>query len=139
MERPGRFSLSYLHSMYNEPVLEEFRVAGDTILLEGVRTKSPAVMEYYGFDAVWELHPVERRMSEILLRVRMGTPQSLLHGDRSLSLDRVGDAGERIRLRARTLPLPFYLLGIFPGSPGESRPCPTPVSRAYPGGTIGPG
>ncbi|MDP2971959.1 MAG: DUF1850 domain-containing protein, partial [Deltaproteobacteria bacterium] len=37
------FSVFYIHSIYLEPVIEEFRVEGGAILLQGVRTKSPAV------------------------------------------------------------------------------------------------
>jgi hypothetical protein len=39
------FSLFYIHSIYKEPVVEEFQTDGNSIVLKGVRTKSPAIME----------------------------------------------------------------------------------------------
>ena len=44
------FSMFYIHSIYQEPVIEEFLIEKEAIILKGVRTKSPAIMEYYGFE-----------------------------------------------------------------------------------------
>jgi hypothetical protein len=51
------FSVSYIHSIYKEPVVEKFQAEGDAVVLKGVRTKSPAVMEYYGFEDMKGFHP----------------------------------------------------------------------------------
>ena len=57
----------YIHSIYEEAVIEEFRAEKETIILKGVRTKSPAVMEYYGLEDTKEFHPMNQRLGGVLL------------------------------------------------------------------------
>ncbi len=90
----GRFSLSYTHSMYDAPVIEELEVLGDRIFLVGVRTKSPAVAEYYGFDTRGEFHPLHRGLGEIRLRIGMGEAQRLSCARMDVSLASLGASGD---------------------------------------------
>ena len=62
-----RFSLSYVHSIYDALVTEDFQVEERGIVLKGVRTKSHGVMEYYGFADGRELHPLHVPLGEIVL------------------------------------------------------------------------
>ena len=61
------FSIFYIHSIYNEPVVEEFQAEKGEIVLKGVRTKSPAVMEYYGFEDTKEFHPLNQRLGAVFI------------------------------------------------------------------------
>ncbi len=93
---PGEtFSMFYIHSIYQEPVIEEFRVEKEAIVLKGVRTKSPAVMEYYGFEEVKEFHPMNQRLGAVFLIKRgMGEGQGLVVRDRKIYLSEIGERGE---------------------------------------------
>lgn len=116
----GRFSLSYTHSMYDAPVIEELEILGEKIFLVGVRTMSPAVMEYYGFDTGGEFHPVHRELGHIRLRVRMGEAQRLSCGERDVSLSALGERGDVVVIRSRSLPLGRFLVEGLWGKGGGS-------------------
>ena len=107
------FSIFYIHSIYNEPVIEEFLVEKETILLRGVRTKSPAVMEYYGFEDMKEFHPMNHRLGAVfIIRRGMGEGQGLVVRDRKIYLSEIGEKGDRIRLRVRSVSLGYHLYSI---------------------------
>ena len=109
-----RFSIFYVHSIYREPVIEEFQVEGDAILLKGVRTKSPAIMEYYGFEDTKEFHPLDGRLGALfIIRRGMGEGQGLIIRDRKIYLSEIGEKGDRIRIRVESMPLGKYLLGML--------------------------
>ncbi|OGP57795.1 MAG: hypothetical protein A2162_07400 [Deltaproteobacteria bacterium RBG_13_52_11b] len=103
------FSIFYVHSIYQEPVFEEFQAEGETIVLKGVRTKSPAVMEYYGFEDMREFHPVNRRLKAITLKSGTGEGQGLIFGERKIYLRDYGEKGDRIRLSLESIPMGEYL------------------------------
>jgi hypothetical protein len=47
----GRFALSYRHSVYGAPAVEQFVVGpGDTFRLVGISSPSEAVLDYYALD-----------------------------------------------------------------------------------------
>ncbi len=105
------FSMFYIHSIYREPVLEEFQVDHQAILLKGVRTKSPAVMEYYGFQESKEFHPMDLKLGAVfLIRRGMGEGQGLIVRDRKIYLSEIGEKGDRIQLRVESVALGRYLL-----------------------------
>ncbi len=104
------FSIFYIHSIYLEPVIEEFRVDKEALLLEGVRTKSLAVMEYYGFEDAKEFHPVTQRLGAIYFKWGTGEGQALIVRERKIYLSEIGEKGDRIRLRVESIPLGSYLL-----------------------------
>jgi hypothetical protein len=105
------FSIFYIHSIYQEPVAEEFQAEMGAIVLKGVRTKSPAVMEYYGFQDSREFHPLNQRLGAVfIIRRGMGEGQGLIVRDRKIYLSEIGEKGDRIQLRVETIPLWRYLL-----------------------------
>jgi hypothetical protein len=107
-----KFSLFYIHSIYHEPVVEEFQVEGNAIVLKGVRTKSPAVMEYYGFEDTKEFHPMNERLGAVfIMRRGMGEGQGLIVGDKKVYLSEIGERGDRIQLRVESISFGKYLLG----------------------------
>jgi len=108
------FSMFYIHSIYNEPVIEEFQVEREAIVLRGVRTKSPAVMEYYGFEDMKEFHPLNQRLGAVfIIRRGMGEGQGLIVRDKKIYLSEIGEKGDRIQLRVVLMPLGKYLFNQF--------------------------
>ena len=104
------FSLFYIHSIYREPVVEEFQVDHQAIILKGVRTKSLAIMEYYGFQESKEFHPMDLKLGAVfLIRRGMGEGQGLIVGDRKIYLSEIGEKGDRIQLRVESISLGKYL------------------------------
>jgi len=118
VDRSGRFFLSYSHSIYDAPVTEEFEILGGKILLLGVRTKSPAVMEYYGFDTVSEFHHVHRAIGRIRLRVEMGEAQRLSCGGREISLAALGASGDLVEISPEHSSLGLLLIEGLWGKEG---------------------
>lgn len=108
------FSIFYIHSIYKEPVAEEFQAEKGAITLKGVRTKSPAVMEYYGFQDSREFHPLNQRLGAVfIIRRGMGEGQGLIVKDRKIYLSEIGEKGDRIQLRVEVVSLGKYLFGQF--------------------------
>lgn len=104
------FSVFYIHSIYKEPVVEEFQAEGDAVVLKGVRTKSPAVMEYYGFEDMKGFHPMNQRLGAIYFKWGIGEGQGLIVRDRKIYLSQIGERGDRIQLRVESMSLLNYLL-----------------------------
>ena len=104
------FSVFYIHSIYKEPVVEEFQAEGDAIILKGVRTKSPAVMEYYGFEDMKGFHPMDQRLGAIYFKWGVGEGQGLIVRDRKMYLSEIGERGDRIQLSVESMSLLNFLL-----------------------------
>ncbi len=105
------FSMFYIHSIYKEPVVEEFQAEEEAIILKGIRTKSPAVMEYYGFEDMKEFHPMNQKLGAVfIIRRGIGEGQGLIVGDRKIYLSEIGERGDRIQLRVESMSLGKYLL-----------------------------
>lgn len=104
------FSVFYVHSIYKEPVIEEFQTKGDAIALKGVRTRSPAVMEYYGFEDMKGFHPMNEWLGAIYFKWGIGEGQGLIVRDRKIYLSEIGKRGDRIQLRVESMSLLNYLL-----------------------------
>jgi hypothetical protein len=109
IEPSERFVVFYVHSIYGESVAEEFQADEDGIVLKGVRTKSPAILEYFGFEDMKEFHPMNVVLGAIYFRVGMGEGQGLIVRDRKIYLSEIGARGDRIRLRVKSVPLGYYL------------------------------
>jgi hypothetical protein len=108
------FSMFYIHSIYKEPVVEEFQAEKEAIILKEVRTKSPAVMEYYGFEDTKEFHPMNQKLGAVfIVRRGMGEGQGLIVGKRKIYLSEIGERGDRIQLRVETMSLGHYLLSAI--------------------------
>jgi hypothetical protein len=106
-------SMFYIHSIYREPVIEEFQAEKEAIVLKGVRTKSPAVMEYYGFEDMKEFHTMNQRIGAFfIIRRGMGEGQGLIVRDRKIYLSEIGERGDRIRLRVESVSLGKYIQSL---------------------------
>ncbi|MDQ1330475.1 MAG: hypothetical protein QG578_738 [Thermodesulfobacteriota bacterium] len=107
----GAFSIFYINSIYDEPVSEEFQIKGDAIILKGVRTKSPGVMGYYGFDDTREFHPLNRDLgAAFIFKKGMVEGQGLRIGEKTIFLNEIGEKGNSIQLSVEFMRLGRYLL-----------------------------
>jgi len=101
------FSVVARHSMYDQPVTEEFTVgAAGRIELVAVSSPSAAVREYLGITAAGERHAVARALPELVFRVAAGVPQRLRAGGVERSFLELGDHGDRLVFRALRPPPP---------------------------------
>ena len=100
VEAGDAFSITYQHSIYRQPVIEEFSVGpGGELVLTGVRSESGAVLEYFGFTDSRPFHVMNRPMRTIVFRVAVEGAQTLSLGDRRVSFSSLGDPGDRITVR----------------------------------------
>jgi hypothetical protein len=105
LEEGEAFSITSHHSMYEQPVTEEFVVDREgRIALRAVESPSAAVREYFGLSSAGERQPVERAMKEVVFRVAAGTAQRLRISGLDRSFLDFGDHGDRLVLRARLRP-----------------------------------
>ena len=96
------FSVVYHHSIYDQPVTEDFVIDQDgQIVLRAVTSPSAAVREYFGITSAGERHAMTRTMTEIVFRIASGTVQRLRAGGVEHSFLELGEHGERLVLRAR--------------------------------------
>jgi hypothetical protein len=116
-----RFSISSVHSIYRAPVVEEFQIEQGMIVLKGVRARHAGVLEYYGFGDTKEFHPMDRRFGAILLRVGMGETQRLWVRDKKFFFLKVGERGDPVELRLRTVSLGRYLFHQAFLTPDDNR------------------
>jgi hypothetical protein len=101
----GPFVVTSHHSMYDQPVAEEFVVGPrGELVLEAVSSPSAAVREYFGITAAGERHAVVRTMRQIVFRVAAGTPQRLRVAGEERSFLELGDHGDRLVLTASRAP-----------------------------------
>jgi hypothetical protein len=108
-----RFSIFYIHSIHREAVTEEFQADRSGIVLKGVRTTSPAIQEYYGFQDTKDFHPLNLKLGAIFIRVGEGEGQGLVVRDRKIYLSEVGKRGDRVRLRVRSVSMGSYFYSKF--------------------------
>jgi hypothetical protein len=95
------FSVVYQHSMYDQPVTEDFVVDEEGhIVLRAVTSPSAAVLEYFGITSGGERHAMARSMPEIVFRIATGTAQRLKAGGVERSFLELGEHGDRLVLRA---------------------------------------
>lgn len=101
----GPFVVTYQHSMYDQPVAEEFTVGPrGELVLQAVSSPSAAVREYFGITAPGERHPVVRTMRRIVFRIAAGVPQRLRVAGEERSFLDLGDHGDRLVLTASRAP-----------------------------------
>jgi hypothetical protein len=101
--RPGEvFSVVYQHSIYDQPVTEDFVLdEKGRIVLRAVTSPSAAVREYFGITSAGERHAVSRTMPEIVFRIATGKAQRLRVRGGERSFLELGEHGDRLVLRAR--------------------------------------
>jgi hypothetical protein len=98
---PGEaFEVVTRHSLYDQPVTEEFAVEDGLVVLRAVSSPSAAVREYFGILGPGERHAAARAMREVIFRVAMGTPQRLRVAGVERSFLELGAPGDRLVLRA---------------------------------------
>jgi hypothetical protein len=98
------FAVVYHHSMYDQPVTEEFALDGGRIVLEAVESPSAAVREYFGLLGPGERHARPRSHAEVVLRVAAGIPQRLRIAGVERSFLDLGEHGDRLVMRATRRP-----------------------------------
>lgn len=110
---PGKgFSVLYHHSIYDQPVAEEFSIGPNReFILTGLRSESGAVLEYFGFSDAREYHAMDRKMDKIVFRVAAGAPQRLILNGREISFLAFGEHGDRIEAEIITILLGRYFIG----------------------------
>jgi hypothetical protein len=75
----------------------------DEIILRGIQTRDPGVMEYYGWDVTPGFHAVNRGLGRaFVIRMAMNPRQGLIIGGRKIDLREIGAGGDRIELRIMT-------------------------------------
>lgn len=98
--RGAGFSVVSRHSMYDQPVTEEFVVdERGRIVLQAVSSPSAAVREYLGLTSAGRRHAVVRVLGEIVFRIAEGTPQRLRIGGVERSFLAFGRHGDRLVMR----------------------------------------
>ena len=100
--RPGEvFSVVYHHSIYDQPVTEDFAFDEQGhIALRAVTSPSAAVREYFGITSAGERHAMARTVPEIVFRIAAGTVQRLRAGGVERSFLDFGEHGDRLVIRA---------------------------------------
>jgi len=103
--------LSYVHSIYQQPATEEFRVSAAGLDLVRLRSVSVPVLEYYarpepiqpaGTEYVVEVAP-ERHTALAVLVSALGQ-RTVLYDGRTWPLYRLAGDGDRVRLAVETAP-----------------------------------
>jgi len=104
-------TLSYTHSIYGAPLEERFEVGKGTIVLKAVKTDSPAVLEYYGFEGSGPVQSMNRNLGPaISIQISMRQDQSLKIGGRTIDLHAMGNPGDHVQMRAEEVSLASFLL-----------------------------
>ena len=95
------FSVVYQHSIYDQPVTEDFVVDEEgQIVLRAVMSPSAAVREYFGITSTGERKAMARTMPEIVFRIATGTAQRLRAGGVERSFLELGEHGDRLVMSA---------------------------------------
>ncbi|PIU50664.1 MAG: hypothetical protein COS92_00235 [Desulfobacterales bacterium CG07_land_8_20_14_0_80_52_14] len=110
-----QMTLCYTNSIYNAYVEEVFEVRKGNIVLKAVRTASPAVMEYYGFEGSGPVQAMNRSLGPTFwIKASMRQDQSLRIGEKTIDLRALGNRGDRVQIRVEDVSLAFILFsGIF--------------------------
>lgn len=111
VDLPERVTLFYTSSMYDAPVEEVFEVRKGDIVLKAVKTDSPAVMEYYGFEGTGPVQSMNRSLGPALsIQTSMRQGQGLRMGEKMIDLRALGNAGDRVQIRVEEVSLASFLL-----------------------------
>ena len=105
------FAMFYTHSIYDVLVAETFESRSGNIFLKSVKTDSPAVLEYYGFEGTEPLKDINVSLGpSFTVKVGMRQEQRLAVGEKTIDLRTIADQGDRIRVGVDAVALPLYLL-----------------------------
>ena len=102
LPHPHLFILSHKNSIYDQGVEEAHQVDEQgRIWLEGVRTGSPAVLEYYGLEQVsQDWIPLWRLLGRVSLITTPSGETRLLVGPEMIPLSQKLPEGTRVEIRA---------------------------------------
>ncbi|MEW6665728.1 MAG: hypothetical protein AB1512_10980 [Thermodesulfobacteriota bacterium] len=104
----------HINSIYDQPVTETLEAGAHGFVLRGVETPSPAVMEYYGFEAAGGVQPVRRELgNSLILKKGPRRDQGVLLAGRRVLLSEIAEEGDRIRLEVKHLPLGLYWWNVL--------------------------
>ena len=110
------FFLSYTHSIYQAPVVEELEVQCSAIHLKEILTTSWGVVEYYNIPGTPRQEGGKIRIGEINFRVPELTvmigftgKQRITWEDRTYFLDKLGSPGEALNIEPTSLSPAGYL------------------------------
>lgn len=113
---PEPFYISYVHSIYGKPAAEEFEARRHEIVLQGVITQSPGVMEYYGFEEAEGFRPLTRVLgASFIVRRGMVPGQRFAVRDRMIPFGELAEEGDRIRVSVSSISLGSYLFTVLFG------------------------
>ncbi|MDQ1333569.1 MAG: hypothetical protein QG552_519 [Thermodesulfobacteriota bacterium] len=108
---PQRFEMFYVQSMYGHPVKEDFRIEGNRIVLEGIRTGHAGIMEYYGYEDLKDLSGLNRDLGSCFtMQIGLQGGQGLSLGEKTLFLEEMGTPGDRVRVAVKAVPLWRWIL-----------------------------
>jgi len=103
---PLKLEMYYVHSMYDRPVEEAFRIEGDRIVLEAVKTDHSGIVEYYGAEGVGDLSRLNRDLgSSFVIQIGPKGGQGLRIAGRVLPLKDLGRPGDRVRVAVKRVAL----------------------------------
>lgn len=111
-----RFYLSYTHSIYQVPVVEEFKARGSAIHLRGISTTSWGVVEYYGIRGTWKrdrgeisIRTLDFKLPKLSLMIGYTAEHQLTLGDQTYALYKMVEPGGILSVEVHNHSLAHYL------------------------------
>jgi hypothetical protein len=111
-----RFYLSYTHSIYQVPVVEEFEAKHSTIQLREISTRSWGVVEYYGIQGTLKrdrgeirIGPLDFKLPKLSLMVGYTAEHQLALGDQTYALYKMVEPGGMLSIEVHSLSIAHYL------------------------------
>lgn len=99
-------TLSYTNSIYDAPVEESFEIQDGNIILKTIRTDSPAVMEYYGFEKTLPVLTLNKTIGPALwIQASMRQDQGIRVGREALDLRLIAEPGDRLQVSVHQVSL----------------------------------
>ena len=109
-----RFAMFYTHSIYDVLVEETFEARSGSILLKSIKTDSPAVLEYYGFEGTGESQDMNLSLGPTFaVKVGVRQEQKLAVGEKTIDLHTIADPGDRVRISVDSVSLASYVLSAI--------------------------
>lgn len=107
--KPGEiFAHCFIHSMYDVPVCEKFRVEKGTFTLFYIETQSDAALEYYGIEKRQE-NNVNRRFTEMIIPAESSGRHRIQIGNREIHPDKSYTKDRHIRIRIIEIPVAAHI------------------------------
>jgi len=111
-----RFYLSYTHSIYQTPVVEEFEAKHSTIQLREISTRSWGVVEYYGIQGTLKrdrgeirIGTIDFKLPKLSLMIGYMAEHQLTLGDQSYALYKMVEPGGILSIEVHSLSIAHYL------------------------------